>query len=195
VNDTVRMPFQREGNQPVSVVVWENITRDFHVKVEKTPTLNFKAVGLIFTDLRGIGSDLNNWAKLDPVSKFFGSEYSNGRLDAARHAYISFIAALLHGEADAERAGIANEFYSPNKSNEHVMDLWNNRIGRSLVLRYKNQTPLEQQDKDIKMLQERNFNIFHVWDIIKDSLDDGSMLILDNVKNPEGSALLKPSNR
>ena len=195
MNDTVRMPFQREGNQPVSVVVWENITRDFHVKVEQKPVPNLQWLGLIFDDLGTIGSELNKWARANAVSKFFGGGYGNGRLDAARHAYISFIGTLLNDETAAEQAGIAHEWKSPNESNEHVMDLRNNRVGRSLVLKYKNQTTHEQQEEDKKNLKEYNFSIFRIMDIIKESLDDGSLLVLDNLNNPEGSALLKPSNR
>ncbi|MBI2435520.1 MAG: hypothetical protein HYV26_21920 [Candidatus Hydrogenedentes bacterium] len=98
----------------------------------------------------------------------------NGRGDAARHAYWNAISASEFDAATAIEASTAHEYsgLDANAHNEIAMDMNNNAIGAGLAAATR-----EQMQQHVTA-----------------ALAAGTLLVLDEIDNPNGSGLLKPAN-
>lgn len=115
------------------------------------------------------------WANANQTA--LGGGLSNGRADAARHAYWSALMTIEWNSTDAEGLGSAHERTNYNDGgahNEIVMDLENNLRGRTIGGANTTRAAIESA--------------------IFATLNSGLLTILDDTTNTNGSGLLKASN-
>jgi len=118
-----------------------------------------------------------NWARDNQVA--LGGGISNGRADAARHAYWNAIMTFRWNAADAEGLATAHEVSGLSDGlphNETVMDLENNAAGRTIGA--GGHTTLVQ-----------------IQNAVTNALDQGQLVILDDLLNANEVGLLQPSNQ
>ena len=160
------------------------------------------------------GKVASDWARENEDD--LGGGFSNGRADAARHAYWNALMALLMGRANAAEAGLAHERTNVEEGaphNESVMDLENNAVGRDLgaltLSRDADGAPLRARGGKLQgpveitpayveqALQQEPLLTLQggLQDDVVDALDDGKLTILDDLSNEHGAGLLHPSDQ
>lgn len=123
-----------------------------------------------------LGTEAQIWA-VDNAEDLGGGLH-NGRGDAARHAFWNVLICVEIDEwtANAFTSVWENEgLIAGNPHNETVMDLHNNRIGRSI----SDNLDVDREDCAEAVLQE---------------LNDGGLWILDDIENNNEIGLMIPSN-
>ena len=125
----------------------------------------------------GLQNEALGWARNNAAS--LGGGLHNGNADAARHAYWSGIMTIDWDSADAAGLGTAHEVTNLNengKHNETVMDLENNADG-------------------ISMASAPDMTRARLQSAIQSALNAGSLTILEDLDNPNGSGLLQPTTK
>ncbi len=179
--DSISITFDELGKREVTLEISDTEIARVVVTVDEPTGVNeagwLLAHPSVIGSIHGIRNEAEQWVQnnLDDL----GGGWTNGRGDAARHAYWSGIMTLSWGEDYSEGLGTAHEvtgLQSQNADhNSTVMDLENNAVGRSLAPSPMSLDQLRQA--------------------VQGSLDSGGLTILDEIANPQEKGLLQPSNQ
>ena len=178
---TISVTFNHLGNRTQSVQYNNNTSINTTISV-KEATGPGKRLWGVMNPLRAIEAEdlrdeAENYASTNSLS--LGSGLTNGRSDAARHAYWTGIMTIDWDSEHAEGLSTAHEVdnLSGNSAhNETVMDLENNAVGITLVT--SSSMTRAQLDTAVRA-----------------ALNNGELTILDDLTNDEWKGLLKPSNQ
>ncbi len=179
--DTISVTFKLLGNRTQSVQYNNNTSINTTITVKEATghgeywwgiSNPFVALSAPFLRVEAI-----NYASMN--SFVLGGGLTNGRADAARHAYLTGILTIDWDAEHAEGLSTAHEvdnLSSNHAHNETVMDLENNAVGITLVT--GSSMTRAQLDTAIRA-----------------ALNNGELTILDDFDNAEGKGLLKQSNQ